>query len=175
LKAPLFGLVFVIVFEGFDLSLGLAQANEAAQVFKPALASIRGQTQIPILLPTKLPSVIRVGDIKLAFGEVRGNGYWISLYYAELGSDGTYAAGFSGSRDAFAGLPNTRQVVLANGLVGTFRAVSCGGSCAPANLWWEQNGVTYQIQIKLLSTMSENEQERTLVETANSTVPVEQQ
>ena len=51
-----------------------------------------------------------------------------------------------------------------------FLPVSCGGSCAPANLWWEQNGVMYPIQIKLKSSTTEKEQERILVETANSTV-----
>jgi hypothetical protein len=51
-----------------------------------------------------------------------------------------------------------------------FRPVSCGGSCAPANLWWEQNGVMYQIQIRLRSDSREKDQERILVETANSTV-----
>jgi len=51
-----------------------------------------------------------------------------------------------------------------------FRPVSCGGSCAPANIWWEQNGVMYQIQIKLRSDSTEKDQERILVETANATV-----
>jgi len=50
--------------------------------------------------------------------------------------------------------------------------MSCGGSCAPANLWWEQNGATYQIQLKLSSATDEREQERLLVETANSVVPL---
>jgi len=51
-------------------------------------------------------------------------------------------------------------------------APSCGGSCAPANLWWEENGATYQIQLKLSSATDEREQERLLVETANSVVPL---
>jgi hypothetical protein len=51
-----------------------------------------------------------------------------------------------------------------------FMPVSCGGSRAPANLWWEQNGVMYQIQIKLKSSTTEKEQERILVETGNLTV-----
>lgn len=56
-----------------------------------------------------------------------------------------------------------------------FRAVSCGGSCAPANLWWEQSGVMYQIQIKLRNGLTEKDQEKILVETANSTVPARRQ
>ena len=42
--------------------------------------------------------------------------------------------------------------------------------CAPANLWWEQNGVQYEIQIKLPFTLTEEEQERILVEAADLSV-----
>jgi hypothetical protein len=45
---------------------------------------------------------------------------------------------------------------------------------APASLWWEENGVMYQIQIKLKSSTAEKEQERILVETASSTVTTQQ-
>ena len=55
-------------------------------------------------------------------------------------------------------------------LGGMFSPVSCGGSCAPANLWWQQNGLMYQIQIKLESRSAERDQEKILVETANSMV-----
>jgi len=67
--------------------------------------------------------------------------------------------------------PMAHRVELSCGRrTGMFLPVSCGGSCAPANLWWEQNGVMYPIQIKLKSSTTEKEQERILVETANSTV-----
>jgi hypothetical protein len=108
----------------------------------------------------------------LAWVTVSEGGYFISLYFAETPSNGAFAAGFGRSARVFGDLPNTRPVALAGGLIGMFRAVSCGGSCAPANLWWEQNGVMYQIQIKLRSTLRERDQERILVETANSAVTV---
>ncbi len=152
---------------------GLAgQVNLPAPVFKPALDAVRGQTQIPILLPWKLPAGILEGDIKLARGTVSDSGYNISLYYAEIGSDAGFAAGFGGSTQGFRDLPNTRPVTLASGIVAMFRPVACGGSCAPATLWWQQNGVMYQIQIKLSSATSEKGQEDILVEAANSTVEV---
>jgi hypothetical protein len=149
-----------------------AQQNGPAQVFKPAIDEIRNKVQIPILLPSKLPSVIREREIKLASGTVSEEGYNIDLYYSEIGSNAAFVAYFAGSKEIFHDLPNTRRVRLANGIEGLFRPVSCGGSCAPANLWWEQNGVMYQIQIKLNSTTSEKEQEKVLVDTANSMVLV---
>jgi len=172
MKVPLLGGVFVLA--SGVLTLGAGQANVPAQVFEPALAQVRGKTQIPILLPSKLPSVIRVQDIKLARGEVSSDGYGISLYYEELMSNAAFAASFGGTRKVFRDLPNTKPLVLASGIVGMFRPVSCGGSCAPANLWWEQGGVMYQIQIKIRSDMSEDEQSKILLGTANSTVTIAQ-
>ena len=138
----------VAVFLGFGSSYLMGQAKEPAAVFKPALEEIRQQTRIPILLPSKLPSPIRERDIKLASGTVTEDGYFIALYYDEIGANATYAAGFGASTRVFRD-PTDTQVALMGGRVGIFRPVSCGGSCAPANLWWEQNGVMYQIQIKL--------------------------
>jgi hypothetical protein len=156
----------------FTSAPSAAQPNRPAQVFKPAIDEIQNKVQIPILLPSKLPSVIREQDIKLVWGTVSDGGYNIELYYSDLGSGATFAGNFGGSTQVFRDLPNTRRVKLANGIEGIFRPVSCGGSCAPANLWWEQNRVMYQIQIKLSSTTNEKEQERALIETANSVVPV---
>ena len=167
---PIFALVSI--FTGFNIEAILGQAKEPAPVFRPALQEIKSQTQIPILLPSRLPSHIREADIKLAAGDVRKDGYFIALYWEDIGSNSSYAAGFGGSKRVFEDLPNTRRVTLAGGVIAMFRPVSCGGSCAPANLWWEQNGVMYNIQIKLGSTSNEKDQERILVETANSCVAV---
>jgi hypothetical protein len=150
----------------------MAQTNGPSNVFAPAIEEIRGQTQIPIMLPSKLPMVIRETEIMLAYGEITADGYSVSLYYSELGSDATFAAYFAGSKQRLGPLGNTRPVELRNGLMGRFRPVSCGGSCAPANLWWEQNGITYQIQIKFASTTDQTQQQKILVETANSSVLV---
>jgi hypothetical protein len=154
----------------------MGQAKEPAPVFRPALEQIQSQTRIPILLPSRLPSAVPESGIKLASGEVRKDGYFISLYYSEDAA-ASYAAGFGGSTVILKSqdLTNIRRVVLSGGRTGMFRPVSCGGSCAPANLWWEQNGVMYQIQVTLGSALNEKDekrQERILVEIANSIVTV---
>jgi hypothetical protein len=148
------------------------QSRAAAAVFKPAVDEIISKVRVPILLPSKLPAAIRERDIKLASGTVSETGYEISIYYSEVGSDAAFAAGFSGSTLVFNDLPNTRPVILANKIAALFRPVSCGGSCAPANLWWQQDGTNYQIQIKLRSTTNVGEQQRILLEIANSVVTV---
>ena len=170
-RAPVVAIV-LLLFTDFRSIFVMGQAKGPAPVFRPALEQIQSQTPIPILLPSKLPSAIPERDIKVASGEVRGDGYFISLYFSEDGGDAAFAAGFGGSTRIFGpkDLPNVHRVPLSGGRTGMFRPVSCGGSCAPANLWWEQNGVMYQIQIKLRSDSTEKDQERILVETANATV-----
>ncbi len=151
----------------------LAQATKPAAVFKTALDDIQGKTRIPIMLPSKLPAPIRESDVKLASGEVREDGYFISLYFEEIGSNASYASRVRRLAHPLASseeLPNTHTVALTHGRTGVFRPVSCGGSCAPANLWWEQRGVMYQIQIKLNSETPEKDQQKILVAAANSIV-----
>jgi len=67
-------------------------------------------------------------------------------------------------------LANVREIKLSGGIRGFFRPVSCGGSCAPANLWWEQGGVLYQIQLDLSSDLSESNQEKAMADAADSAI-----
>ena len=170
MKGSTVAVLVVFLFTDFGLNSAIGQATGPAPVFRPALEQIQSQTRIPILLPSLLPSAIPERDIKLAAGEVRDGGYFISLYFSEARAGATFAAGFGGSMRIFQDLPNTRRVALSGGRTGMFRPVSCGGSCAPANLWWEQGGAMYQIQIKLRNDSPEKDQEKILVQTANSTV-----
>ena len=165
------GALVLLLFIDFGSNFAMGQAKGPAPIFRPALEQIQSQTRIPILLPSRLPSAIPESGIKLASGEVREDGYFISLYYSE-DANASYAAGFGSSTRILRSqdLPNARRVALSGGRTGMFMPVSCGGSCAPANLWWEQNDVMYQIQIKLGSGSREKDQEKILVETANSIV-----
>jgi hypothetical protein len=90
-RAPLVALV-LLLFTDFRSSFLMGQAKGPAPVFRPALEQIQSQTRIPILLPSKLPSAIPERDIKVASGEVRGDGYFISLYFSEDGGDAAFAA-----------------------------------------------------------------------------------
>ena len=165
-----FGAIVLIV-DLAGLSVSAWQARDAARVFKVALDELHGRTPIPIMLPTKLPKAIPEANIKLAVGTPSDHGYDIELYYMEIGSGGSYAAGFSGSTQ-LVNLADLRPVKLANGIVARFDPISCGGSCTSANLYWQRGAVMYGIQLKLPSTTTESEQERMLVETANLCVVV---
>lgn len=142
------------------------------EILASALREVKAESRAPVLLPSELPEP--AAEAKHAVVEkAAANEYAICLYY-ELGiGNAGFAACFAAQtnpkyrpQDA----ANVRQVELSRGIRGFFRPVSCGGSCAPANLWWEEGGVLYQIQLKLSSSLSENDQQNAIVATANSSI-----
>ena len=69
-----------------------------------------------------------------------------------------------------ADIGNTKQVTLAKNTLGFFRPISCGGSCSPVNLWWEQSGILYNVQTVMSSHTPEDEQEKFIVSIADSAI-----
>lgn len=141
-------------------------------IFVSVLADVKAGTSIPILLPTELPRPFC--EAKHAVVEkVSADEYAVALYYElDVGNAG-FAASFAATNNARYSsreLPNVREVKLAGGVVGFFRPVSCGGSCAPANLWWEQGAALYHIQMEMRSTLHEKKQLRILTAVADSAI-----
>lgn len=141
-------------------------------VFVSALAEVKTKTHIPVLLPTELPKPFN--EAKSAEAEdANTDEYAISLFY----ESGIGYAGFAGSFSAKnkpdfnpKELPNVHETKLAHGTSGFFRPVSCGRPCAPANLWWSQEGILYQIQLQLSSTLRISSQEKILTRVADSAI-----
>lgn len=151
-----------------------AQTPPVPRVFKSAVREISPRVTIPLLVPSRLPNPIRVSQIRATRAEVSDTGYFISLYYSQDESDAYYAVGIGGSTKVISAedLPGPSRIALAHGVTGLFRPVSCGGSCAPANLWWIRDGVQYQIQVKMSPDLPEATQAHVLVSMANSVVIV---
>jgi hypothetical protein len=147
-------------------------AKPVLTTLAPVLAEVKAKTRIAVLLPSELPQPLakaRYAIVETASEEK----YSISVYY-ELGAgDSGFAASFTGIAHPNYGpkdIANVSKVKLSRGLIGYFRPVSCGGSCAPASLWWEDDQIVYQIQLKFLSTLPENAQQRAITTTANSAI-----
>lgn len=143
-------------------------------IFASVLPRIKKRSHVPVLLPGQLPPPIAKAE-HAVIGTAEADKYGIALYY-ERQPDGGYfgfAASFSAERKSKFDpqeLLNSEPINLARHLRGFFRAVSCGGSCAPANLWWEENGVLYVIQLQLSPEMSDRSQENAIVAVANSAI-----
>jgi hypothetical protein len=141
-------------------------------IFASVLTDIKAGTSIPVFLPTELPRPF--SDAKRAKVEkVSADEYAVALYYDLDVGDAGFAASSAATNNAGyfpRELPNAREVKLAGGIVGFFRPVSCGGSCAPANLWWERGAALYEIQLKLPSVLREKKQLRIITAVADSAI-----
>ena len=170
--------VFVLALMGVFASTVLCTAVRAnvagslPDVFLSVLAEVKAKTRVPVLLPTELPKPF--SDAKHAsVDKATADQYGVSLYYELDAGDAGFAAAFEATNDPRYSpreLGNVREVKLATGINGFFRPVNCGGSCAPANLWWEEGAVLYQIQLKLPSTLREKDQQGIITAVANSAI-----
>ena len=152
------------------LSGVFAATSGAASLFSEARTQIGSKPPVPVYLPSRLPRELTRHGIKLVVGQRIPGGYTVSLYYSEQPSNASFAGMISGSNATYQALPNTQVVLLGNGAKALFRPVSCGGSCAPANLWWHTGGSEYQIQLKLSSQLPRNKQLSALLVAADSMV-----
>jgi hypothetical protein len=141
------------------------------EVFRSVLAEVKAKTNVPVLLPTELPKPFSKAK-HATVDDTTADGYVVSLYYELNVGDSGFAASFSGTNnpDYSPQEVGNREVRLANGFTGFFSPVSCGGSCAPANLWWKKGSVLYQIQLKLRSTLRDKDQQGVITAVANSAI-----
>ena len=126
------------------------------------------ESPIPVLLPSR----VDLSDGLEASARLTADGYQVSVDFRDKSGGTWFVAMFAGTKGTMPDIGNTRPVQLASGAWAMFRPISCGGSCGPVNLWWEQFGATYQIQIKLRSDTPEDEQLRVVLEAANASVLV---
>ncbi|MGA7858277.1 MAG: hypothetical protein WCA11_10150 [Terracidiphilus sp.] len=158
-------------------SVALGQSSSKAVQHLPealtsVLAEVKAKSHLEVLLPSELPHPF--GEAKYAIVESASQiEYGISLYYKLDVGDSGFAAFFSANGHPGYGpkdIPNVREVKLSHGLVGYFREVSCGGSCAPANLWWEEDHVLYSLQLRLRPDLPDKDQQREMIAVANSAI-----
>lgn len=145
-------------------------SGHLASLLAEARAELGGAPHVPVYLPSRLPAAVTSIGVVYAVGQHRRRGYNVSLYYSAQPSNATFAVSVSGSTRTFQHLPNTQAVHLGNGAPALFRPVSCGGSCAGANLWWRINGNEYNVQLSLPSRLPSKRQLSALLVVANSMV-----
>jgi len=170
--------VFALALLGVSASTALCTAIRAnvaeplPDIFVSVLAGVKAKTRVPVLLPTELPRPF--SDAKHAsVDQATADQYAVSLSYELDAGNAGFAASFQATNNPDYSpreLGNVQQVKLAGGITGFFRPVSCGGSCAPANLWWKKGAVLYQIQLKLSSTLREKKQLKIITAVANSAI-----
>jgi hypothetical protein len=130
--------------------------------FANVLSKVRKKSKVAVRLPSSLNAGVKPSRVYGAVEELSRGRYHLSLGAARGCHEATacFIAAFFG-QDGGA-LVGTRKVSLAHGISGRFDPISCGASCAPAQLGWKQHGVAYTIQFK--------GSKRQLVRLANSAI-----
>jgi hypothetical protein len=158
-------------------------SNSAAKkVFADAAKEVVKRSSVAVYVPVSLQSLDKTAIAGCAFSESERDSYGISVYgrVTEYGkteplpceaSNAAFLAGIHGNTKAMPDLskePSAQRVALQNGAPGWFIPVACGGSCAPATLYWQTPKASYWLQLKLGSLVSIAEQCRELLEVADS-------
>lgn len=154
-----------------DTAVTAQPSHPPAEIFVAKLAELKSKTHAPILLPDTLPKAF--SDAKDVVIHATETKYDIELYSTLDYGNAGFEGGFSGDAKPKYGprdLPDVEPIQLANGIQGYFRSVGCGGSCAPANLWWKIGDVLYQVQVRLRPDTAVQEQKDIVSSVANSAI-----
>jgi hypothetical protein len=157
-------------------------STTAEKLFEDAAKNVVKRTSVGVYVPVSLQSVSKAAIDGCAFSESERDSYDISIYgrVTEYGkteplpceaSNAAFVAGIHGDTKPMPDLserPSAQRVALQDGAPGWFIPVSCGGSCAPATLYWQTPKASYRLQLKLGSLASKAEQRSELLEIANS-------
>lgn len=149
--------------------LGQNSTPVAAQ-FQEILPKIKQQTEVPILLPSKL--LITGTDQKIYVdGKGTSSGYEISLGLAPNCTANACSIGYLSAEKGGKPLEDefSRELSLSQNIKGYFRPLSCGASCAPPIMGWEYKGVFYRMALKGVGQSPEMEAEA-LAKMANSAI-----
>jgi hypothetical protein len=147
-------------------------AKSLPEPLSSVLPEIKAKTLVPVILPSDLPQPIS-GARHAVIEKASDKEYAIILFYKTGIGNADFAAFFGAQADPDydpQDLGNIRTVELAHGLLGYFRPVSCGGSCAPANIWWKDGRVVYQFQLGFPSILRESDQKKAIIAAADSAI-----
>jgi hypothetical protein len=138
----------------FSLLLLLAvPAFAASPVDVPAklhslLPKVRSKSGVPVRLPSSVDAGVKPSRVRGSVEQVSSGQYHLALGVGSGCHEATacFVAAFFGRKGA--SLDIKRKVSLARGITGRFQPISCGASCAAAEIQWKQGSVAYAIQFK---------------------------
>ena len=152
------------------LALSAALTGASVDVDLPALfadelPNVTARTDVPVLLPQRMPSE-HERHVPSGFGGTRRWGLQIAAVPNCGGATACFIASFTGRRGG-PGPSGAERVRLARGRIGRFTPLSCGASCAPPRIEWRERGATYGIQANVGTQRTER---RILVAMADSAI-----
>ncbi len=145
-------------------------STSVAPELQEILPKIKEQTQVPILLPSKL--LITGTDRKIHIeGKGTSNSYEITLAFEPNCTGNACSIGYFNAEKGGKSLEDefSRELTLVQNITGYFRPLTCAASCAPPIIGWEYKGVFYRMAFKGVGQSPEIEGD-TLAKMANSAI-----
>ena len=145
-------------------------ASQVAAPFRKVLAKIKARTKVPVLLPSGLPPSLSKQTF-YASAEAKADGYEVTLSSRRrCGANSCFVGSFEAHRGEWPAFD--RRVQLADDVTGYYQPLSCGGSCSPPVVEWVSGGVLYHIQLDVQwrTKLTEGEEQRLMIEVANSAI-----
>lgn len=143
----------------------------APKVFSALLPQIKRNTDILVLLPSRLPQKWKKYRL-YSYSESEAKVWKIMVgLEPDCGANACsvgYLEGLRGEEPPKAGEVD-HVVKLAKGIKGYYTGKACGGSCTPPQINWLYEGVLYTIQFRV-EGKSERGDEAVIVEMANSAI-----
>jgi hypothetical protein len=130
--------------------------------FKKFIPKVKKKSHLAVRLPQRIYPGIKTYPAAV----IRKHSYEFELSAAKNCHFATacFIASFSGE---LGGTPSfKKKVKLAHGITGYFHRITCGASCAPASIQWQENGVLYTIQNKNPG----KHERRNMIKLANSAI-----
>jgi len=152
------------------------------RLFANAAKDVVKRSSIAIYVPVSLQSLDTAAIDGCVFSKAERDKYAISIYgrvtqYGQTeplpceANDAAFLAEIHGDSTPMSDLSkkrNAQKVALQSGTSGWFIPVTCGGSCAPATLYWQTPKASYFFQLKLESKVPVAEQRSQLLKIVDS-------
>ena len=159
---PLLALVAVLA----GAAVAAAATYDIDRVLRDDLERVGPRTDTPIRLPARMR--LDYGKGVFGNGAATADGWEFEISATRVcGANVCFLARFSGEEG---GEPAFRRTVrLAKGITGYYKGLTCGASCSPPMIQWQQEGVLYSIQAKL-GVPGRKRQRRAMRRAANSAI-----
>jgi hypothetical protein len=147
------------------------QPKPAAQVFSSALAQLKQQTHLPILLPDHLPPLAE--NSVYARASADDDSYSVRLE-SDPDCDGANACFlgiFRAKRNGHFSYPEVLTIPAKAGspVPARYKSTTCGGSCSAPSIEWKWKGILYTAQLTL-HTESEAQARTMMIELAQNSI-----
>jgi hypothetical protein len=143
-----------------------------AEIFSSALAQLKQQTHLPILLPDQLPPLAEKSVY--AHASADQDSYSIRLE-SDPDCDGANACFlgiFRAKRNGHFSYPKVLSIAPAKSrkaVPARYKSTTCGGSCSAPSIEWKSDGILYTVQLTL-RTESEKQAHTLMIELAQNSI-----